>query len=390
MVCGVEPADQRPAVAREAHGARPAVFDGRATRNQLAQAFLDRGLDRRGDLGVVTALGVELGVAPAADHQPPVRHLAPVLIAIVRVHRPRVEALLDGRGRDHLAASRHDEWLERRDQLRSIGVGGQHHRAAAHHVAVGLGLPDAVVPASADDARVLVQLRAQLLGLGGETVLEADGVDHAVLGHFERGMEGRARMRRQHILQRDLAHREAIVTQLGQRAAHVLALFLGACQPQAARLAVVALDAQRLRQVRDALMRAPSDLRDRARPVTAPERDALGVRLGGQREQESSVAPTRCACKPSRLEHRHVRALGRERVGERQAGDAATDDDDIDVEVLFQRGVGGLVVRPPVRRWLHGGVGHASILKGGARGGKRPAGLLPYHACAPRRVLCSR
>src|SRR5258706_9940653 len=43
MVGGVEPADQRPAVAREPHDAGPAVLDRGALGDQAAQALLDRG-----------------------------------------------------------------------------------------------------------------------------------------------------------------------------------------------------------------------------------------------------------------------------------------------------------------------------------------------------------
>ncbi len=74
-------------------------------------------------------------------------------------------------------------------------------------------------------------------------------------------------------------------------------------------------------------MRAPSDLQQRARALAAPEGDALGVGLRRRGEQEARVAPARFAGEFAGLEQRDQRALFGERVGERDTGDAAADDE---------------------------------------------------------------
>src|SRR5215470_18324030 len=89
VVRGVQPADERPAVAREPHRARPAMLDRDALRDQLAEPALDATLDPVVRRHVVAHLAVEVELAPAADDQAPIRHLPPVVVAPMGVGRAR-------------------------------------------------------------------------------------------------------------------------------------------------------------------------------------------------------------------------------------------------------------------------------------------------------------
>ena len=291
---GVQPADQGPAVACITHRSRPAMLDRGALGHEIAQTGLDRLLHggRRGLL--VHRLGLERDVAPAADHESPVGHLAPVLVTVVGIDRSRVELHIERGGGEHLATARHDQLLQRRHQLRCVGVRRQHQCARLDRAAVRAHLPHPIgVPARAQDAAAFVQARALSLCLVGDAELEPHGMHDAILGDLERGVELGHRVRGEHILTRDLAHRETVMAQLGQRAAQVLGLLLGARQAQAAGATVVAIDAQRFGQVRDTLMCASPDLQHGTSALATPERDALGVWLRGLRQQEAGVTAAR-------------------------------------------------------------------------------------------------
>ena len=129
--------------------------------------------------------------------------------------------------------------------------------------------------------------------LGRQPVHELDRVHDAVLGALERRVESGYGVCGKHVGRRHLAHGEAVVAQLRQRAPQVLGLLLDAREPQAAGDAVVAVEFQRAGQVRDALVGAPADLQVRARPLAPPDRDPLGIGLGRDREQEARVPAAR-------------------------------------------------------------------------------------------------
>src|SRR5439155_9142616 len=99
----VEPADVRQRVVRKAHGARPAVRDGRLG-TALAEEALELILDPWGRPLLFADLFVGRGVPPSADEETTVGALAPIPVTPVRVSGPLENAASDRRGCEHLAA----------------------------------------------------------------------------------------------------------------------------------------------------------------------------------------------------------------------------------------------------------------------------------------------
>jgi hypothetical protein len=80
------------------------VGDRRRHAQPRAQEPLQGGLHRLGGRGVVRLLGVAADVAEAADREPSVGQLLPVLVATAQVHRPRDADLVGRGGAEHLQA----------------------------------------------------------------------------------------------------------------------------------------------------------------------------------------------------------------------------------------------------------------------------------------------
>src|SRR2546426_428525 len=69
MVFRIQPAHQRPAVARVAHGAGPAMLDRHALGDELLEARFDPALDVVGETVVESHFAVEVEVTPAAHDE---------------------------------------------------------------------------------------------------------------------------------------------------------------------------------------------------------------------------------------------------------------------------------------------------------------------------------
>ena len=202
-------------------------------------------------------------------------------------------------------------------------------------------LPETSLPARLGHARALVEACTLAHRVGGERVLEPHGIDLAVLGNLERRVETTRGVRRHDRSHRQLAHGEAVVAQLRQRRAQVLGLLRRARQPQAAVLAVLAIEPEGLHQVPHALVAAPAHLQQGAGAFAPPQGDALGIGLGGCGEQESRVATAGRAGEAAGFEQSHGGALLGQRPCERDAGDATTHDENVGVEVGVERGKRG-------------------------------------------------
>ena len=93
---------------------------------ELGREALELGLDRLRERLLVRELRVEVLVAPAAEDEPAIRGLLPVIEAVARVVRPRIQRLRQRLGDDHLAADRPDRPVELRQQAARVAVGGDH------------------------------------------------------------------------------------------------------------------------------------------------------------------------------------------------------------------------------------------------------------------------
>src|SRR3954464_5381610 len=99
-------ADDRDPVRRHAPDSRPAVRHVRAIADEALDEPVEAALDQVGRLLDVRLLGRERRVAVAADNEPSVGELVPVVVAVARVVRALVEALAQRLGRENLSADR--------------------------------------------------------------------------------------------------------------------------------------------------------------------------------------------------------------------------------------------------------------------------------------------
>src|SRR5947208_16316157 len=105
-------ARERHPVGGGAEDARPTVRDLRQPADELAREALEALLDSRRQRLLARVLGLEIGVAAAADHEPAVRELLPVVVAVAAVMGTRIEPLAERLRRDHLVAHRRDRAVE--------------------------------------------------------------------------------------------------------------------------------------------------------------------------------------------------------------------------------------------------------------------------------------
>ena len=219
-VRGGAPADERRFA--KAHDARPAVLDLRAARERVPRPDLMPARSSAWRI-VVARLGVEVGVAPAADHETAVRGLVPVLVAVVRVRRALRELDVERLGRDHPAASR-------RDDGPSAGTSfGVYALVASMSVRACTTCPFAVTSQTLFCQRAVctalcANSRTPRRPLRARRRAGTSPDARCRPRHFERGVERADRVGGHGVGDRDLAHRETVVTQFGQRAAQVLVL----------------------------------------------------------------------------------------------------------------------------------------------------------------------
>ena len=268
------------------------------------EPVLDRALDRLGRLVLVADLAVEIEVAPAADHEPAVGQSAASTDSPSARRSGRGDDLArERRGREHLAAARRDQ------RRRAPGTAAARRRWCASTSVRARAMP----PSS---ARLPQRRRSSARRATGECAKsraprfaaaraspcrKRTGCELAVLGRRRtRRRSARAACAGHRVRDRDLAHREAVGLEQRQRGAQVLGLLVGARQAQAAGRAVVAVDAERLDELAHALVGAPADLEHRARAGAAPQRDLLGVGLGGR----DHAGSRRCARWPRRRSRR--------------------------------------------------------------------------------------
>ena len=99
-------ADERHQVGRRPPDPCPAVRDARPAADEPLDELVEPLLDQRGRLDDVRLLGLQRRVTVAADHEPPVRQLLPVVVSGARIVRARVTKLGQRLGGEHLATRR--------------------------------------------------------------------------------------------------------------------------------------------------------------------------------------------------------------------------------------------------------------------------------------------
>ena len=150
--------------------------DAHGPSRDLAGEALQRLLDRLGRLLDVRELGRQVHVSEAAQQQPPVAALVPVVEAVAPVVRPLEEQLGQRFRRDHLRPCRDDQPLEPPEEPARIAVRG-------HDDLLGIHLVERV------DARVLSDLDSCLGRCEGEPAHEPGRLQHTVGRMEERARE---------------------------------------------------------------------------------------------------------------------------------------------------------------------------------------------------------
>jgi len=320
--------DERQHVLRQPEDAGPAMRHRNLPAHELVEEGLERGLDRRRRLLHVRELIEDRDVAEAAEQDPPVRELLPVVEALPCVVRAVVEAAVERFARDHLTARRPDQVGELRDEAVPVAVRRDKDAIRVERLEVL-------------DQVVLAQLGACLRGPRGEAANEACRLDRAVAGVGNRTAEAAGRSTR------DVLEPFRLEAVLAQR----LVLEPDAFPLLLVRREAVAAGASKrvTAELGHPLERLLGPAPERSRPLRAVRLPGDVVAGGPAAKDETAVPAARTFRDSACVVHAHAEAgLGETKRG-RAAGDASADDRDVDPPVLSRLGVLRCRILEPVR-----------------------------------------